>query len=198
LSIISKGTLIRRDIDLLAQISKVTALHVLVSAPFMDKDMCLKMEPGAPSPAARMETMRLLSQAGIATGIMIGPIIPGLNESQIPDLLHAAHRAGARTAARNLLRLPAELKDVFLHSLAERFPSHAKKVTHHILESRQGKLNNSEFGQRFQGHGQHWKMAQQLFNLTCRKLGMNQRPNQGTQVYAANTFQRPGQQLALF
>jgi DNA repair photolyase len=200
-SIITKSALIRRDIDVLSSLSKKAALHVSMSIAWADDDMARLMEPGAPSPSARFETMRALSQAGISVGVGIAPIIPGLNDGQIAEILKRAHDAGARWAFRTMLRLPAEVKDVFIHSLEERFPSHAKKVLSLIRQERGGHLNNSQFGKRMNGEGPLWEAADGIFKAMVSKLKINQLDEEAGNFAVfknSKTFQRPGEQINLF
>jgi DNA repair photolyase len=163
--------------------------------------MARLMEPGAPSPTQRLEAIRELSRAGIEVGVGVAPIIPGLNDGQIAEILKRAHAAGARWAFRTMLRLPAEVKDVFLHSLEERFPSHAKKVISLVKQERGGQLYNSNWGKRMSGEGPLWKAADDLFDTMVQKLGMNQLDEEAGHFATfkdAKTFRRPGEQMDLF
>lgn len=200
-SIITKGALIRRDIDVLSDLNKVAKLHVSVSLAWADDAMARLMEPGAPPPSARLEAMRELSQVGIAVGVGIAPIIPGLNEGQIAEILKLAHAAGATWAFRTLLRLPAEVLDVFVHTLEERFPTHAKKVFSLMKQERGGQLYNSEFGKRMKGEGPLWEAADGIFKAMVKKLKMNQLDEEEGSFAVfekAKTFRRPGEQMGLF
>ena len=197
LGIITKSTLIRRDLDLLALLARKTSLSVAVSVPFWEESLSTGMEPGAPKPAARIETIRLLAQAGIKVGVMVAPIIPGLSEDQVPEILERAKAAGASQASYTLLRLPAEVKPVFFEALETHFPSKAKKVINQVLESRGGEFYRSGFKRRHHGEGESWAMARQLFRLTSKKLGLEEmaatNPFEG-----AHHFVRPRAQMELF
>jgi DNA repair photolyase len=200
-SIITKSALIRRDLDILLELKKSSRLHVSISLAWADEEMARLMEPGAPPPKARLAAMRELSKAGISVSVGVAPIIPGLNDGQIPEILAQAHAAGARFAFRTLLRLPAEVKDVFVHALEERFPSHAKKVLSLMKQERGGQLNNAEFGKRMQGQGPLWEATEQLFKASVAKLKMNQlNEEEGSYAVFENvkSFRRPGEQLGLF
>jgi DNA repair photolyase len=201
-SIITKGALIRRDVDLLAQLSRVATVHVNVSIAFSDDGMAKLMEPGTPSPTARFETIRQLAAAGVSVGVGIAPVIPGLNESQIPAILEKASAAGARFAFRTLLRLPAEVEDVFIHTLEERFPTHAAKVLSLMKQMRGGKLYDSQWGQRMVGSGANWQAADDLFKLSCKKLGLKYLTEEAGHFddfkKTAATFRRPKLQGDLF
>jgi DNA repair photolyase len=199
-SVITKSALVRRDIDVLKDLAQNAHAHVSISCAWVDEGMARKMEPGAPPPKARFEAMQALSEAGISVSVGVAPIIPGLNDSQIPEVLKRAHDSGARKAFHTLLRLPAEVKDVFFHALKERFPTHAKKVEGQIRLTRKGDLYNSKFGERFVGSGPTWDMAKNLFDVTCAKLGMNllaEEAGNYAVVRKLKTFQRPGEQLNL-
>jgi DNA repair photolyase len=200
-SIITKSALIRRDIDVLSELNRRAPLHVSVSMAWADDAMARLMEPGAPPPSARIESIRALADAGIQVGVGVAPIIPGLNDGQIAEILKRAHGAGARWAFRTMLRLPAEVKDVFLHTLEVRFPSHAKKVVSLVKQERGGKLYNSDWGKRMSGEGPLWKAADDLFDTVAAKLGMNDLDEEAGHFAAfkdQKTFRRPGEQMNLF
>ncbi|HTB23080.1 MAG TPA: PA0069 family radical SAM protein [bacterium] len=201
LCIITKGALIRRDIDVLAALSREARVHVTVSLAWMDEAMSRALEPGAPSPSARLAVIRALSQAGISVGLGLAPIIPGLNDAQIPALVEAAAEAGASTAFRTLLRLPSEVEDVFSQALRERLPSHADKVLSLTAQMRGGRLKNSTFGQRMTGRGPLWDLADQLFQKSCARAGLNLL-DEGSGTFSAPqagaSFRRPSAQGELF
>lgn len=173
IGIITKGALIRRDIDVLSKLATRCGAHVSITIPFNEDDVGRKMEPGAASPKKRFETMRALSDAGITTGIAIAPMIPGLNESDIPRLLERARDCGATSAFMTLLRLPAEVLPVFRERLVESFPDRAKKIESAILDMRAGRMNRSEFGSRMSGSGPRWDAVKRLFDIQRRRLGMS-------------------------
>lgn len=172
--IITKGALIVRDIELIAKLhSLAPQTGVTISIAFADDAMSQKLEPGTPRPSTRFRALAKLAEAGIPTTVAIAPIIPGLNDDQFVEILERAYAAGARRAFKVMLRLPAEVKDVFLPRLQEKFPLRYDRVVNHIKALRGGKLYNSEFGKRMVGEGEKWAMIEALFDLTCRKLGMN-------------------------
>lgn len=170
--LITKAALIRRDIDLLQQLHRDARLHVTVSVAFTDEEMARKLEPWVPSPAARFRTMRALADAGIPVGVAVAPIIPGMNDSQVADVLTQAHDHGARWAFRTLLRLPQETRVVFSERLKEEYPDRFDKVMNGVRAARKGAINQSRFGERMQGSGQRWQAVDWLFETTCRKLGL--------------------------
>jgi DNA repair photolyase len=171
--IITKGALVRRDIDLFCQIHERASISIMFSIPFSDDTMSKKIEFSAPRPSTRLRAMREIADAGIPVGVMVAPIIPGMNDSQIPDVLKLARAAGATRAGMILLRLPAEVKAVFLTRLKEHYPDRYDKVVHQIRLMRGGKLYNSEWGKRHSGDGPRWDAIRFLFKQTCKELGLN-------------------------
>jgi DNA repair photolyase len=173
--IVTKGTLVRRDLDVLSELARGPGASVFVSIPFLDEETGRLVEPGAPSPRRRLETLKLLSEAGIETGVAIAPLIPGLNESEIAGILAAARGAGATKAFLTLLRLPAEVLPVFRERLAAAFPERARKVENALREMKDGAWNRSAFGERMRGSGPRWDALEQLFEIQCRRLGLNRK-----------------------
>ncbi len=195
--VITKSALVRRDVGLLADLAKHARSSVTMSIAFARDEVARKMEPYANRPSNRFEVLRLLSDAGVPTGIIVAPIIPGLNDADIPELLERAKEAGARRASMTLLRLPAEVLPVFDQRLEEAFPERAQKVRNAILEMRGGKMNRSAFGERFEGTGPRWAAIESLFAIHCRRLGLNEHRGP-VDVDAATTFRRPSKQGTLF
>jgi DNA repair photolyase len=194
-AIITKGSLVRRDLDLLASLSREADAQVYVSIPFADDATGRKIEPYASAVSQRFETLRLLTEAGISAGVAVAPVIPGLNDSAIPEVLERAHRAGARRAFMSLLRLPAEVQPVFDERIHEAFPDRARKIQNGILEVRQGKMNDSTFGRRMAGEGVRWQAVRSLFDVQCRRLGLNADDRDAPKP---STFRRPVRQGSLF
>ncbi|MBL8858848.1 MAG: PA0069 family radical SAM protein [Planctomycetes bacterium] len=190
IGMITKGALVRRDIDLLARLARGPGAHVFVSIPFLDDEVGRKLEPGAAAPNKRFEALRALSDAGITTGIAIAPVIPGLNEADIPRLLERARDCGAISAFMTLLRLPAEVLPVFQERVEQVLPERARKIESAIRDMRAGAMNQSAFGARMSGSGPRWNAVEQLFEIHRKRYGMNvadtrmrgpelQRPSQG-------------------
>ncbi|MET0385940.1 MAG: PA0069 family radical SAM protein [Polyangiales bacterium] len=196
-AIITKNVLVARDLDVLVRLHEHARLRVYVSLPFAEPAHARALEPGASAVHKRFAALTALSEAGIETGIAIAPVIIGLNDGQIPELLRRAHAAGVRHAFITALRLPAEVGSVFEQRLRETLPGYADKVLSGVHQIRRGKLNESAFGQRMTGHGPRWELVSDLFELHCKRLGINTFEG-GMQVVAASTFQRPHGQLALF
>src|SRR6202043_2716044 len=150
------GALVRRDVDVLGRLAREAEAGVFLSIPFADDAMGRAIEPNASPPSQRFETLSILSAAGIRTGVGIAPVIPGLNDSQIPEILARARRAGARRAFLTLLRLPAETLPVFEERLAAAYPDRAARVWSGLRQMRGGKRNESQFGARMHGVGPRW------------------------------------------
>ncbi len=197
--LITKGALIRRDADLLGRLAREADVHVTVSLAWMDESLCRALEPGAPGPQARLETIRVLSRAGVRVGLGLAPIIPGLNDPQIPDLVAAAAAAGATSAFRTLLRLPAEVEEVFTRALKERLPGHAAKVLSLLAQMRGGALKDSRFGARMTGRGPLWEATDRLFRSSCSRAGLKLLDAESATFSASGARPvRCGRQLALF
>ena len=194
--ILTKSALIRRDTDLIAELVREAEATVCFTIPFADHESARALEPQAPFPEARFGAMRALADAGIPVGIGIAPLVPGLNESQIPELLERARDAGARTAFLNLLRLPGSVAPYFEERLRAALPLRAERILNRIRDVRGGKLNESEFGKRMEGTGPYWDMVVQSFKLHCRKLGFNER--RAASEIMRKTFRRPTAQGTLF
>jgi len=172
--VITKSALIRRDVELLAKLHDRAGVQVHISIPFADEQQCRAIEPLAAAPRTRFETVRALTEAGIPVGIAIAPVIPGLNDSQIPEILKRAREAGATSAFILLLRLAAEVRPVFEERLTAAFPDRVSKVLHAVDESRAGfrPEHRGDFGARMKGCGPRWSAIEDLFRLHCRKLGL--------------------------
>ncbi|MBX3327414.1 MAG: PA0069 family radical SAM protein [Nitrospira sp.] len=193
--IITKGALVLRDVDVLVQLQREAWVLVYFSIPFSSDEVARRIEPQAPSITKRFAAMQALSTAGIPTGISIAPVIPGLNEEDIPDLLERAQHAGACTATYSLLRLSGSVESVFVDRIAEAFPERVGKITSRLREIRGGALTESRFFKRREGQGPYWKLIEQLFELAKRKAEF---PEDGLRP-VPQTFRRPGrEQPSLF
>jgi DNA repair photolyase len=193
--IITKAALITRDLAILKKLHQETRVQVYFSIPFADNETARKVEPQAPSITKRLEAMRVLSDAGIRTGVSIAPVIPGLNDDDIPEVLMRAREAGAMDATFVVLRLSGNVEPVFLERMAVAFPDRIKKITNRIREVRGGKLSESGFFKRHHGEGAYWHLIEQLFEVSRRRAGY---PDESEQP-VPHTFRRPGcEQLVLF
>lgn len=195
--LITKGALIERDAELLAELNRVAGATVFISIPFLEDDVSKIMEPSAPRSSRRFRTLEALAKAGVPVGVGVAPMIPGLSDTHIPGILERARDAGATRAFMTLLRLPAEVKDVFFQRLERDLPSRAGKVIHALQEMRGGKTYNNDFGARMRGEGERWKAVEWIFAQTCERLGLNSRAGREPQEKRL-TFERPTAQLSLF
>ena len=195
IGIITKSALIRRDIDVLQELSRNASLAVFFTIPFTDVETARAVEPYAPLPEARFHAMQSLAEAGITVGIGIAPVIPGLS-SDIPELLKRAKESGAEMAFINMLRLPGSVAPYFEERLRDELPTKADRVMSRIREARDGKVNSSVFGERMRGKGEYWKATERLFKIHSERLGFNKRRTHRTP--ATSTFRRPTAQASLF
>ncbi len=186
--IVTKGALVRRDVDVLTDLAREADVTVYVSVPFADDRAARAIEPNVASPAQRIETIGLLAAAGIRVGVAVAPVIPGLNDSDIPKILGRARAAGAVKAFLTLLRLPAETRPVFEQRLAEAYPDRAARVFSNLEQMRGGRRNDSRFGSRMEGVGPRWQAIESLFEVECRRLGLNR---DGEMHPRTSTFRRP-------
>ncbi len=194
-AIITKGVLVQRDLDVLTRLREDAWVRVYFSIPFADDEVARRVEPQAPTSRKRFEAMAHLSEAGIPTGISISPVIPGLNDEDIPELLQRARQAGAREAMSTLLRLAKSVEAVFVERMSEAFPERFAKMTHRIQEVRQGAMTDGAFFSRHHGEGPYWAMIERLFRMAKRRAGFPDRDNEAV----PDTFRRPGrEQTRLF
>lgn len=196
--IITKSALIRRDIDVLAELAQHARLRVNISIPFADKAIARAIEPGAPTPKMRFSTIAALADAGVDVGVAVAPVIPGLNDDQIVEVLERAAEAGARTAFRSLVRLSAEVEPIFERRLSEALPLRAARVLNAVRRARGGRWR---FGERFTGDGPEWRAIDSLYQLTARRLGLEAYAdveNLGGLPESSSPFRRPRAQLDLF
>jgi DNA repair photolyase len=196
--IITKAPLIERDIDVLQSLSRAARLSVSISIPFWDEAKARAIEPFVTTPARRIRTIERLARAGLRVGVMVAPIIPGLNDEDVGDVLRAARNAGAEHAGSVLLRLPGPVKDVFVERLRAALPLRADRVLRRIRETRGGKLYDSRFEVRGKGEGHYAEAIATLFRQTAQRLGFDTDHLDSEEGRAASTFTRPRAQLRLF
>ncbi len=173
--IITKNRLVTRDLDVLAPMAGRSLVHVSLSITTLDEKLARRMEPRTSRPAARLEAIRELSAAGVPTRVMIAPIIPGLNDSEIPQILKAAQEAGAGSAGHVLLRLSGSVRPVFLEWLSQNEPNRAARVESAIRQTRGGKLNDTQFGRRMRGTGTRAEQIDQTFATFAKRYGLDGR-----------------------
>lgn len=174
-SFITKNHLVTRDIDLLSQLAERNAVSVNMSVTTLDRSLARNMEPRASTPPLRLRAIEMLSKAGVHVNVLIGPVVPGLTEHEIPAILKSAADAGAKSAGYTMLRLPYGVKDLFQTWVHEHYPERAEKILNRIRAIRDGKLNDGEFGTRMRGEGFYADQVWQLFNMYRQKYGLTKR-----------------------
>ncbi len=193
-SIITKNQGVLQDLDLIQEMAALKAAAVFITITTLDADLCAILEPRTSRPAARLETVRRLREAGVPVGVMIAPVIPSLTDHELPKILEAAAAAGAQFAAFVPLRLPHSVSDLFSEWLGQHFPDRKEKVLNRIRSLREGKLNDPDFGSRMQGKGQFAEILRAMFRRYARLYGLNKTSLE----LSTEHFQRPGEQLPLF
>lgn len=197
-SIVTKSALIKRDIDILADMAAQRLARVAVSLTTLDRGLARVLEPRAATPERRLETIAALARAGIPTAVMTAPMIPGLNDAELEQLLEAAARNGARAAGYALLRLPHEIAPLFEEWLSAHAPGKARHVLSLIRQSRGGNASDSRWGKRMTGTGPYADMLRLRFQAACRRLGLNEgRQDRQLDTKAFRPPPRPGDQLTL-
>jgi DNA repair photolyase len=194
--IVTKSTLVTRDIDLLGQLANLNAACVMVSVTSLDPRLARRLEPRAAQPVRRLEAIAELSEAGVPTGVLVAPIVPGLNEEEIPAILAAAAKAGARTAGWVLLRLPRPVDRLFDNWLKDNYPHRRDRILHRIRECRSGHISDATFGRRMRGQGVYAQHIDSLFRAAARRSGLDR----SLPPLNAAAFRRPprsGEQLSL-
>ena len=194
-AIITKNELVTRDIDLLEKLARYDAAMVFVSVTTLDSELARELEPRASQPGRRIEAIEQLSKAGITTGALIAPVIPGLTDHEMPSIVQAVSAAGAKIAGYVPLRLPYGVAHLFEEWLSSHRPMQKEKILGRIRETRNGRLNDPNFGSRLHGEGVYANHLAKLFQVCCRKSGLNTtRPKLSTKA-----FRRPqSEQLELF
>jgi len=195
--IVTKSALVTRDIDILARMAKRNLAKVALSVTTLDPKLARTMEPRASTPPKRLEAIKQLVAAGVPTTVMVAPIIPALNDSEIERILDAAAHAGAREASYVLLRLPLEVRDLFREWLMANYPDRYRHVFTLIRDMRGGRDYDSQWGTRMKGTGPMAWMIGRRFEIACEKLGLNKRRSKLTTDHFAKP-KRNGQQLSLF
>ena len=175
IGIVTKNALVVRDQDLLQSMARRSLINVSVSITTLDPVLAREMEPRTSIPAARLRAIRELAQAGVPTKVMVSPIIPGLNDHEIPEILKAAKEAGAMSASYIMLRLPLTVKPVFQEWLERTQPDRKERVLTRIRQTRDGKLNSAQFGTRIRGTGEIAEQIGNLFQVFARKHGLDKR-----------------------
>jgi DNA repair photolyase len=192
--IITKNQLVARDADLLAEFAQFHGSLVFLSITTLDSDLCGKLEPRTSRPQARLQAIETLAKAGVRVGVNVAPVIPGLTDHEMPNILKAAKEAGASFAGYTPIRLPLAVSPIFTEWLEVHRPEKKEKVLSMIRDLRGGKLNDAEFGSRMRGEGPFAQNLQQMFKIYTQKYGLNEKDFD----LSTEHFQRPGDQMSLF
>jgi len=171
-SIVTKSAGVLRDLDILQSLARRDLVRVHLSVTTLDTALARVMEPRAATPARRLQAVEALSRAGVPTAVLAAPMIPGLNDAEMESILQAAAKAGARYAGYILLRLPHELKTIFVTWLQEHFPDRASRVLELIRQTRAGALSDAKFGRRFTGTGVYADLLARRFDRAARQWGL--------------------------
>ena len=195
--IVTKSNLILRDIDILTRMAERNLVKVALSVTTLDAKLARVMEPRATTPPRRIDALRQLSAAGIPTSVMVAPVIPALNDSEIERILDAAAAAGVKGAGYVLLRLPLEVRDLFKEWLMANFPDRYRHVFRLVRETRGGRDYDSAWGKRMTGGGPYAWMIGRRFEMACEKLGLNATKTRLTTEHF-NPPRKESEQLTLF
>lgn len=190
-SLITKGTLIERDLDLLGELAGQALCSVAVSLPTLDRGLKRIMEPRVPAAEARLSSMAKLRAAGVPVSVLVAPIIPTINDAEIERIVEAAAAAGAQQAAYIFLRLPWEVKDLFQEWLAAHYPDRADHVMSLVRQASGGKDYDNRFGVRQTGRGAYAEMLAKRFEAACRRHGLVDRVDRP--ALECSLFEKPGQ-----
>lgn len=196
-AVVTKNHLVTRDADLLAELARYEAAFVAISLTTLDETLRKVLEPRTSPPKRRLAAIEKLSEAGVPVGVMTAPIIPAVNDHELPDLLSAAADAGARFAAHTIVRLPGAVAPVFEDWLERNFPERKEKVLNRLRSMRGGSVNDPRFGSRMRGEGAFADQIRQLFEISRRRAGIGE----GRGSLSTDHFRRPdppGAQSRLF
>jgi DNA repair photolyase len=194
--IVTKSALIERDLDLLGEMAERNLLHVMVSVTTLDRTLARTLEPRAVAPQRRLQLIANLRQAGIPTGVLVAPLIPVLNDSEIERILEQVRSAGALSAGYVMLRLPHEVKDLFRQWLYDHVPLKAEHVMNRVRDIRGGRENDSRFGHRMRGRGVYAELIRRRFESTLKRLCFEGLPAFDEGAFAVP--EKAGDQLGLF
>jgi DNA repair photolyase len=192
LGMITKNALIQKDIPLIKELAELNLVSVTISITTLKRDLSRKLEPRTSVPMKRMETIYKLSQAGVPVGVNVAPIIPGLNDEEIPAILKEASENGAKHAGRTIVRLPYSVKELFTDWITRNYPEKASKILTRIKDVRNGELSSHEFGTRMRGEGKYAEHIHDLFKKSCHRYGLNKERT----IIRTDLFRRitPGQE----
>ena len=185
--VVTKSHLVTRDVDLLGELAAFRAVKANLSVTTLDGELARKLEPQAAAPHRRLDAIRRLAAAGIPVGVMVGPVIPGLTDHELPSILEAGAEAGATSASYILLRLPHGVKELFADWLERNAPDRKKKVLGRVRDVRSGRLNDPRFRSRMRGEGPYAEQIRSMFEVTARRLGLDRRG----EPLSTDAFRRP-------
>lgn len=193
-AMITKNALILRDKDILEKMAQMNLVCVFVSITAMDEGLRRVMEPRTATYSQRLRVIRELTEAGVHTGVMAAPVIPGINDQELPHILSAAREHGALAAGYTIVRLNDAVEVIFKDWLAKNFPDRYDKVCRLIASCHGGEMHDSQWGRRIKGEGSIAALISRQFKIQTKKLGLNEKR------FSLETalFRRPGQQLSLF
>ncbi len=187
-AVITKNALVLRDIDLISQLASMNLVTVCVSVTTLDRDLARRMEPRTSAPEQRLRAIEELAKACVPVSVNAAPVIPGLNDEELPSILREASLRGAASARYTMLRLPHAVKMLFVEWLQREYPAKAEKILNRIMDIREGKLNDSAFSKRMKGTGEIALAIEQLFRAACKKYGLNTKHT----YLSTDKFIRPG------
>jgi DNA repair photolyase len=193
--VITKSAMVTRDIDVLQEMCKLDLVHVTLSITTLDPQLASRMEPRTSTPENRIKALKELSEAGISCGVNVAPIVPGLTDSEIPEILKRCADAGATVANYIIMRLPYAVKDLFQEWVRREYPLKAEKILSRVRDLRGGKLTDPRFHTRMSGEGETARAINALFEASCRKYGLNAEDDDSD--LTTKHFIRPGQ-ISLF
>ncbi len=171
--IITKNALVTRDLDLLAPLAGENLVHVHISITTLDAELARTLEPRTATPQARLRAVARLAEASVPVGVMVAPVIPGLNDQEIPKILEAARDSGAVQAGYQLLRLPLAVRPIFEDWLARHAPQKAERIGALIRSTRAGRMNDSQWGRRMVGQGEYAQQVRRAFQVFRKKFGLD-------------------------
>jgi DNA repair photolyase len=182
-SIVTKSSLIERDLDLLTLMAKQNLVHISLSITTLNSELARRMEPRAAAPKRRLQTLETLVNAGVPVSVLVAPLIPFLNDCEMEAILQQVKKLGAQDAGYVLLRLPHELKEMFAEWLRTHEPLKADRILNRIYDSRGGKAYDSTFGNRMRGTGKYADLLAQRFRLTMKKLTFPGSPSLNSDLF---------------
>lgn len=193
-TMITKNALITRDVDLLSDLAKQSLTAIAISITTLDPELARIMEPRTSSPAARFRTVNELSNAGIPVHVNLAPMIPGLNDHELPQLIKTAAEHGAVSVGMQIVRLPGAVADIFSSWLEHHYPTQKEKILNRVRATREGKLNNSDFKSRMRGSGILADSILQTFKIWAKRCKLDE----GMPKLDETLFIPPSGQLRLF